>query len=207
MLLRSVPERRVGETRRSSRQPATGTSEGRGVRNGLNGPRSEFSSPALGFVKPSGVKRGLVIEALNENPSQMCPLVGGKAKQLCFEGLSRHSNGLEMPPSTIATRADLGQLVGIRRHNELHFSCGGVRHSRAIRAANNTLRGCAALTPRAATNACYGAAGSTAAQGTMPSPSLPPWGTCLENDLGASRGAPPYQPSIPAAPRGSALKS
>ena len=91
----------------------------------------------------------------------------------------------------------------LARSNELHFSCGGVRHSRAI-PRRTLLRGCAALTPPAATNACYGAAGSTAAQGTIPSPSLPPWRTCLENDLGASRGAPPYQPSIPGgAPRGS----
>ena len=52
------------------------------------------------------------------------------------------------------------------RHNDLHFSCEGVRRSRAIPSLD-ILRGGAALTPPAATSAGYVAAGSTAAQRTI----------------------------------------
>ena len=75
--------------------------------------------------------------------------------------------------------------------NELHFSCGGVRRSRAIPLLH-ILRGCAALTPPAATSAGYVAAGSTAAQSPIQRQGPPTGKPYCGNGLDASRGAQPH---------------
>ena len=59
-----------------------------------------------------------------------------------------HTNGRPIG----RTGLDSSSLI-VRPPNVLRLSCRGVRRSRAIRAANNTPRGCDALPPRSAPSA------------------------------------------------------